>query len=189
MDKEKLKKLKKDIEAIIRYADDQEALFDGKINRVHPDHRGSASNLIDYLSLRSFNLSKVQKRLGELGLTRFARAEAHIMNSLHKSVFYLDQLQGRAKAFPKKGLSSKMAERLIRHNTKELLGFRKKGRRVRIMVTMPTTAAEDVNLVHQIAAAGMNCARINCAHDEPAVWKKMIEHIDLASKRLGKTGH
>ncbi|MCG8384245.1 MAG: pyruvate kinase, partial [Cytophagales bacterium] len=32
----------------------------------------------------------------------------------------------------------------------------------------------------------MNTARINCAHDGPEEWKKMIDHVSLAGKRLRK---
>ncbi|HEY5121569.1 MAG TPA: hypothetical protein VII84_08325, partial [Acidimicrobiales bacterium] len=36
---------------------------------IHPTHRLSASNLIDYLTLRSFDLREVQESLAELGLS------------------------------------------------------------------------------------------------------------------------
>ena len=50
------------------------------------------------------------------------------------------------------------------------------------MVTLPNTAAEDLDFVRKLLASGMNCARINCAHDDPETWLKMIENVKTASK-------
>jgi len=52
------------------------------------------------------------------------------------------------------------------------------------MVTMPTEAGEDAAFVRRLVAAGMSCARINCAHDGPAVWTKMIAHVRAAARGL-----
>ncbi|MEM7109520.1 MAG: pyruvate kinase, partial [Bacteroidota bacterium] len=82
--------------------------------------------------------------------------------------------------------SIKKARKLLTTQTKELLGYRSKGRRVRIMVTLPSDAAHNYDLVHGLLESGMNTARINCAHDSPTEWKKMIEHLNLAKKRLKK---
>jgi pyruvate kinase len=35
--------------------------------------------------------------------------------------------------------------------------------------------------------AGMNCARINCAHDDEKVWKKMVRHVKQAEKETGNS--
>jgi pyruvate kinase len=54
------------------------------------------------------------------------------------------------------------------------------------MVTMPTEAATDRNLVQSLVDAGMNCARINCAHDDPEVWQRIIAHVRSAAAELGR---
>ena len=46
-----------------------------------------------------------------------------------------------------------------------LLGPARRGRPTRIMVTMPTEAVTDPDLVREMLVAGMDCMRINCAHD------------------------
>jgi pyruvate kinase len=75
--------------------------------------------------------------------------------------------------------------RLIEENTAALLGGHPSGRRVRIMVTMPIEAAEDYRLVLNLLESGMNCARINCAHDSPAEWIAIIKNIRKAERITG----
>ena len=76
--------------------------------------------------------------------------------------------------------------RLLDDNTAALLGPQPAGHRVRIMVTMPTEAATDYPLVLDLMEGGMNCARINCAHDDPFVWEDIIANIRKAEKATGK---
>jgi pyruvate kinase len=52
------------------------------------------------------------------------------------------------------------------------------------MATMPGEAARDPQLVRQLLESGMDCMRINCAHDAPAQWQAMIENLRLAQKTV-----
>jgi len=52
-----------------RYVDAADAL-----RRVLPTHRLSAANLIDYLTLRHFELREIQESLSQLGLSSLGRA-------------------------------------------------------------------------------------------------------------------
>jgi pyruvate kinase len=54
------------------------------------------------------------------------------------------------------------------------------------MVTMPSEAADSPSLIQQLLANGMDCMRINCAHDDAPVWKRMIEHLRQAEQTLGR---
>jgi len=54
---------------------------------------------------------------------------------------------------------------LLERNTEALLGPSPKDRNVRIMVTMPSSASLDFGLVRYLLLRGMNCMRVNCAHD------------------------
>jgi ceramide glucosyltransferase len=54
------------------------------------------------------------------------------------------------------------------------------------MVTMPSEAAEDYLLVRDLLAQGMDCMRINCAHDEPPAWAKMVAHLERAKRELAR---
>jgi pyruvate kinase len=67
---------------------------------------------------------------------------------------------------------------LLAAHTEALLGPAPANRRVRIMVTMPSNAARDYSLVHELVRKGMNCMRINCAHEEV---------LDAARSQGGRT--
>ena len=54
------------------------------------------------------------------------------------------------------------------------------------MVTMPTEAANDYALVRDLVAAGMDCMRINCAHDGIDEWARMIAHLERARAETGR---
>ena len=62
-------------------------------------------------------------------------------------------------------------------HSKAFLGPAPEGRAVRIMVTLPSEAATDPGVVRKLMRAGMDCARINCAHDDEAAWARMVEHV------------
>jgi pyruvate kinase len=67
-----------------------------------------------------------------------------------------------------------------------LLGPSTPGRAARIMVTMPSEAAHEYTLVHSLLKQGMDCMRINCAHDTAAAWSGMIENLKRAERALGR---
>lgn len=184
----KIKKLIAQIESLIEVLISEEQLFKDHFKSVRPYYLESAKNLIHYKSIRKVDLRNLQKKLQNLGLSRLAKAEGHIMSSLVKTRFILYKLLDEQPPNTiKSGLSIKNGKRLLNKHSKELLGYRSKGRRVRIMVTQPTQAAYDYDMVHEMVGRGMNCARINCAHDEPEVWQKIINNIKKASEAHGKT--
>jgi pyruvate kinase len=53
------------------------------------------------------------------------------------------------------------------------------------MVTLPTEAADNPVLVEEMLAAGMNVARINCAHDDAQTWERMIVNVRTAARDAG----
>ncbi len=157
------------------------------IEPVHPSFQKSAPNLVHYRALRRIDITGLQKKLGNLGLSRIARSEPHVVASLQNCRDILKALiKDKSKDERHRRISIKRARKALNTHTKDLLGYRSKGRRVRIMVTLPSQAAYDYELVHGLIESGMNTARINCAHDSPEEWKKMIDHVSLAGKRLRK---
>ena len=44
------------------------------------------------------------------------------------------------------------------------------------MVTLPTEAAQNYQLVRELVQRGTDCMRINCAHDNAECWLAMINH-------------
>ena len=174
------------IDLILNAIQQEETAAEEQLGAIAPRYYKSARNLVHYNAFRKFDLRVTQKRLRNLGLTRFANAESHIRASLLKTKFILETLQGEVSAETKAGLSIKNGKRLLTRHTKELLGYRSKGRRVRIMVTQPTQAAYDYPMVLEMVKNGMNCARVNCAHDNPEVWKRIIDHVHKAAEAVGR---
>ncbi|MGB0522969.1 MAG: pyruvate kinase [Flammeovirgaceae bacterium] len=158
-----------------------------RLKDIHEVNDKSARNLIHYRKLRTFDLSEIQKRLQKLGLTRLMSDELHVLASLLKARGALKTLsKEKSKAPAQSSLSMREGRRTMTKNTKRLFGYRSRGRRVRIMVTQPTQAAYDYQMVYDMVKNGMNCARVNCAHDSPEVWEKIITNIRKASKKLGR---
>jgi pyruvate kinase len=71
-------------------------------------------------------------------------------------------------------------------HTHELLGRPSAKRPTRIMVTMPSEAAERRELARELLAAGMDIMRLNCAHDGPEEWLAMIRHLREAEQATGR---
>ena len=75
---------------------------------------------------------------------------------------------------------------LLERHTEALFGPAPPSRAVRIMVTLPSEAASDFGLARKLIAAGMDIARINCAHDGPEAWSAMAAHVRRAGARAGR---
>lgn len=175
------------IEEIIKKAKTLENNYDEMILKVHSSYRESALNLTHYLAFRSFDIDKLQDQLRYMGLPDLANIEGHVMKSLLSIKTIINHLCGNQKIEKRKNIISiKRSEKILRKNTKHLFGYKSKKRRTRIMVTIPFAAAEDYSLVNHLIGLGMNSARINCAHDNPEIWAKMIENINKAKNALKK---
>ena len=51
---------------------------------------------------------------------------------------------------------------------------------------MPVEAATNYPLVRDLFEAGMDCMRVNCAHDGEAEWAGMIANLRRAQRTLGR---
>ena len=150
--------------------------------------RDSARNLLHYLAFRRFDLRREQARLAHWGLSSLGRSESHVLYNLEAVLGWLGPLLDRPAGSRRTpaGSDPEHGRRMLDRNARVLLGAPQTGRRVRIMVTMPTEAATDYQLVRDLIEGGMDCARINCAHDSPAEWAHMIAHINRVERALGR---
>lgn len=71
-----------------------------------------------------------------------------------------------------------------RYNAELLFGPSVEGRYSRIMVTVGSEAADSEDLTYNLIKSGVNIIRINCAHDNPDVWRCIIENIRSSSQIL-----
>jgi pyruvate kinase len=164
--------------------------FSAALDQVHLDHLDSARNLIHYLSLRAHDLRELQHDLRRLGLSSLGRLEAHTLATLDAVLAVLHKLAGKdwsGRAVEETFADFDQGLSLLERNTKRTLGAAPVDRKVRIMVTMPTEAADDPGIIRDFLLRGMNVMRINCAHDGPEEWRRMVEHLRQGEKETGKS--
>lgn len=146
------------------------------------DRDASARNLLQYLALRRHDLRDIQDPLVALGLSSLGGAEGHVQASVDAVLDALGALAGLAPGTrsspPPIGFDH--SRQVLSLRTAALLGPVPRRRPTRIMVTMPTEAADDPALVREMLVAGMDCMRINCAHDTVSQWRAMVENLRLA---------
>jgi pyruvate kinase len=152
------------------------------------DRDASARNLLQYLALRGHDLRDLQDPLIKRGLSSLGRTEGHVQASVDAVLEAIKVLDVHPPAVPADAAPIGVADsrELLRSRTDALLGQAPPGRPTRIMVTMPTEAAEDPAVVREMLAAGMDCMRINCAHDDEPRWRAMRENLRLAEERTGR---
>lgn len=171
-------------EEMLRFADNCR----GALKELDPVYEKSAENLLHYLALRRHDLRALQSELAELGLSSLGRSESHVMATIEAVLHTLSRLADSS-AEPSEDVSTfdfKSARRLLEGHTERLLGPAPNGRNVYVMVTMPSDAAEDYALVRGLLDNGMNCMRINCAHDDPEKWARMAENLRRAREEIQK---
>jgi len=128
----------------------------------------------------------LQQELALLGLSRLGRAEAHALGSLDAVLEALRALAGLPGGEAGPVLDIGIGEACLNAHAVALLGHPSDKHATRIMVTMPSEAATDAKLVHDLLAAGMDIMRINCAHDGPDAWLAMIRNLRAAEAELGR---
>ena len=178
-----ISKLREIVGSLIKHESDLRE----RVSAVHPAYRKSALNLIHYLALRQQDVRALQEELAALGLSSLGRTEAHVMSTLKAVLVALNHMAGRKIDLqaPSEFPGFREGKSLLAAHTDALLGPVPKHRSVRIMVTMSSAAADDYPLVRDLVSHGMNCMRINCAHDGPEIWGRMVNHLERARRELG----
>ncbi|MBO1902501.1 pyruvate kinase [Leucobacter weissii] len=172
-------------EAELRHAD---AI--GSVDSVWTEN---ARNLVHYVTLRARDLRPVQSALSLYGLSSLGRSEAHVLASVSAARTAARALTGRPRDEPAHGSpldrdadgvpdgAARLAEAADR-----CLGARRDARYTRIMVTMPSHAADDPALLPDLVGAGMDLIRVNCAHDAPETWQAIIDRARAEAGRAGR---
>jgi pyruvate kinase len=163
---------------------------------VDPDWTESARNLVHYAALRQLDLRELQLLLQQHGLSSLGRSESFAMASLLEvrmriaetllargdvTSAELAQLAERRDG----ALSWQMAEFLLHGHTHAAFGPKPEGRHVYVMVTAPSAAEADRAWVARLLRAGTNLLRINCAHEGPAEWSRIIAAVETARRDTG----
>jgi pyruvate kinase len=155
--------------------------------RIHRRHQASAKNLQSYVQLRRHDLRPIQDELAKLGLSSLGRSEAHVLGTFDAVIFALQKLtDAPAVVAPRRSVFTE-SQTIVDANAALLLGPTANPERdTRIMVTLPSEAATDSEIVREILNAGAEILRINTAHDDRAAWAKMIRFARGHEKKLGR---
>ena len=159
------------------------------LSGIPDDQHASARNLLHYLALRRHDLRHAQPMLAARGLSSLGRTESHVRHGLEavlKTLHVLDGLEWAVET-DAEAITRDRGEVLLSAHTDALFGPPPHGRTVRIMVTMPGEAANDYVLVRELVLAGMDCMRVNCAHDDPGAWERMARHLRRANRELQRS--
>ncbi|MCZ8355636.1 MAG: pyruvate kinase [Cyclobacteriaceae bacterium] len=153
------------------------------ITQVHPNHVQSAINFIHYLTLRSHDIRDIQEKLHILGLSSFTSSESHTKAQLNKVIRWMqpdfvDHIDI---------CDFEKATTIVQRNKINLFGKHFQVEMPHIMVTLNGADAGNFKLFENFLEAGMTVARINCAHDNEEVWLSLIETLQKATMRCGKT--
>ena len=176
-----------EVDRLIAYATSVEQLLEPAIEATHSNYTQSIRNLLHYLALRQTDLRELQAKLTEMGLSSLGRFESCVLATLNSVSSTLHRLAGEpAPAEPSAPVAITQGTALLRRHADDTFGPAPQSRDVRIMVTMPSEAADDPGLVSDLVAAGMDIARVNTAHDDLDAWRRMIENIRRASREANR---
>ncbi|MDP3088886.1 MAG: pyruvate kinase [Methylotenera sp.] len=179
--------LLKELQVLYNKLLDSEKIAPERLLKINSHHHQGAINLIHYLALRRQDMRPLQNDLAAVGLSSLGCAGSHVLQNLRAIITLLE----RALQLPVNDIDVlenvlvHSGANLLQDNAKNLLGKRPAQRHVRILVTLPADAADDYSLIKDMLTTGMDCARINCAHDNPVVWLRIIEKIKQASRETG----
>lgn len=172
-----LQELAEELRLLLRRAERAERRAAALVDAVLPEHRASARNLLHYLAVREHDLRPLQRSLSAYGLSSLGRMESIVRSwllTVLETVSALDEGRRRREIWgPLDG-----GGHVLDRNRDEVLGRAHSAERsTRIMVTLPSESAADAALVRRMGEAGMDIARINCAHDDEHAWAAMIESV------------
>ena len=155
------------------------------LSEVHPGQRESAINLIQYLALREHDRGALQNRLAAHGLSSLGRSESHVLAAVESVLCVLERIVDERSEHVSR-VSRVQGQALLDEHASTLFGGTMADRKVRVMVTLPRQCAENPALVFELMQRGMDCARINAAHDDLTVWRKMALNVREAARALDR---
>ncbi len=152
------------------------------------DYAASAANLGHYLALRRHDLRPLQAALAPWGLSSLGRSESRVMPSLDAIIACLATICRADGPPPERPTHDRFLHgvQALRRHTEAVFGPATRDRQTRILVTLSAKAGKKIDFVRDLFRGGMDCARINCAYDGPAVWGAMIQNIRTVGQELGR---
>lgn len=179
-----LKKVIRQLTSIARDMKLAERKLNPLLSALHENFRLSGANLVHYLVLRSNEIREIQEYLHHVGLSSLTNSESHTLFQMQNVLSWLRHHEAESKKH--KSCNFEEASNLRQLHAENLLGEFPSQDRPHIMVTFSEELVQDRKLVEEMLNEGMSVARINCAHDNPEIWLKMISVIKKAIAKTGK---
>ena len=164
------------------------------IDAADAEHREGASNVQHFARLQADDARHIVTRLQAVGIR--VSDQAPVADQLRAAKTLLQNLGGKSSDdgdaegetydITRLAAAIERSQEQLASNSSALLGEPRDGMPSCVMVTLPTEAADDPDLVQSFADAGMDIARINCAHDTAEAWRAMAANVRAASARAGR---
>ena len=174
--------LQKELRDLVVEIQASEKRFHPEIKKMHKSQIASAKNLLHYMALRNIDIRDIQNKLHLKGLSSLTSSEGHVLSQL---VAVLNRISDVPVPIEGEMIDYFSATRKRVKRSTALFGKSKNSNIPSIMVTFDTELADDVAMVKQLLYSGMNVARINCAHDNEAIWSEMVRNIKKAVNSTG----
>src|SRR5262245_51761978 len=170
---------------------ESEELYNSWHSRIErPEFVPSAQNLAAYLALRRRDLRTLQASLMRWGLSSLGRSESRVIATLDAVVASLSAICAATRAdvpdYPDEQQMFAGAH-TIAQAADAIFGRSPRERETRIMVTLPTEAGEEPRFLRTLLQQGIECVRINCAHDDADGWTAMLRNLREAEQAVGRT--
>jgi pyruvate kinase len=176
------------LDSLLAALDTAETDHVGDIAAVDEVHRPGALNLVHFTTMRQLDVRALQSDLMDVGVASLAVTGADVRAKVVAARTVVAALRGDRDGLDLDALRRALldGEDLLHANSRALFGPMRDGRPTRIMVTLPSEAADQPDLVAAFVQAGMDVARINCAHDNPAAWERMADNVRTAATSAGR---
>ncbi|MDN3641145.1 pyruvate kinase [Lutimonas halocynthiae] len=176
--RDKLQEILVALDSVIDRISEFEHKYEDQLSSVHPNYAQSAKNLVHYLALRSFNINIFQDKLEDLGLPFTLESQNNILyNMLNFRTVINSLMHNELIEEEQEHINNKEVKKILKNNYQALFGKIRNKRKTAILVTQPLDAANHIEFTKTLLKLGMDCARINCAHDDEIIWKQIIDNI------------
>ena len=168
------------------------------IDAADAEHREGVRNVQHFARLQADDARDIVAQLRAVGIR--VSDQASVADQLRAAKTLLQNLGGKPSDYgdadraaegdtydiTRLAAAIERSQEQLASNSSALLGEPRDGMPSCVMVTLPTEAADDPDLVQSFADAGMDIARINCAHDTPEAWRAMAANVRATSARVGR---
>ena len=149
----------------------------------------SALNFAHYLALRRHDLRPLQRKLMALGISSLGRLESRVLVSLDavtRRARRPGAAQDRRRPARRRSASSSAARLALPPTPRRFSGRRTRAAPAaswsRSPPKPPTTRRSSAGSPRR----GADVVRINCAHDGPREWERMVANVRAAERQIGR---